>query len=60
MTPLNGKRHLDSNDDEDQEILRQEIYGKDAISFWNAWLDIIRNIWDPEEPGTLEELKMVS
>ncbi len=43
--------------DADLEYLRMEVYGN--LELFNL-LDIIKTIRDPEEPGTLEELKMVN
>jgi len=51
--------HEDDGDiyDEDSEALRLEVYGKLGN---RSFLDIIKAIRDPEEPGTLEELQMVN
>ena len=38
--------------------MKLEVYGK--IASLIIYIDIIRTIRDPEEPGTLEELKMVN
>ncbi|KAJ4488563.1 hypothetical protein J3R30DRAFT_3654758 [Lentinula aciculospora] len=67
IEPERSQLDQDVEDLEEEAIDQDEIFGALSFLYWlelsiNRWscIDLIRNIYDPEHPNTLEELHVVS